>query len=415
MDQNKNNATRTRELIPVTLRALQLNSNIILKNVIENDTLDQELKSEDQTNYIIQNKDIFNKVGIDLKKVEKQQRVNLAPPWNELPFILRGIKHTKNKKEAKDKEIVKKYKTDIQELNQFKDYVIYTDGSVLKHKGNRAGSASIIKDIYNQTITTLKCRCTDGISTLQTELVALLITLKYFETNNQWEKIIIHTDSLSAIQALKHTYTTNSLIIKIHNLAKSLKKEITINYVPSHIGIIGNEEADSAAKEAAEKSLIDLNIKKSIYCYRNACHKEIIKRTKPNKAQIDNSASLTWYTTIKNKIKIEDLKYKRKIQTELYKLKFGYKTYNDIKEIPTICDNCKEIKHTSIPSLIHYIHECPITSQLFTTRPKIFINEKQRHLEAAKTINKAFEDIERLTQIIKLLSLPQNQKIGKPK
>ena len=63
---------------------------------------------------------------------------------------------------------------------------------------------------------------------------------------------LILTDSLSSIQALQKPYTSkNHLVLKIASLISNLKNfTIYIQWIPSHMGIHGNESADLVAKQS---------------------------------------------------------------------------------------------------------------------------------------------------------------------
>ena len=58
------------------------------------------------------------------------------------------------------------------------------------------------------------------------------------------------SDSLSVLTSLKNKILENPLFIKLLNRLDSMSshKEIIMCWIPSHIGVSGNERADSAAK-----------------------------------------------------------------------------------------------------------------------------------------------------------------------
>ena len=71
--------------------------------------------------------------------------------------------------------------------------------------------------------------------------------------NSRNRNFIIFSDSKSTLQALLHSHPSNPQIIRVvhsYNQAILQGKSIVFCWIPSHIGIRGNEEADKAAKEA---------------------------------------------------------------------------------------------------------------------------------------------------------------------
>ena len=79
------------------------------------------------------------------------------------------------------------------------------------------------------------------------------------------KSFLILTDSLSCLKALQHSDNSDTRILKLRLKIDSLltKKQITLAWLPSHIGIDGNELADTAAKEALE--LEEIKIKRLHY------------------------------------------------------------------------------------------------------------------------------------------------------
>ncbi|GBP18007.1 hypothetical protein EVAR_16952_1 [Eumeta japonica] len=87
------------------------------------------------------------------------------------------------------------------------------------------------------------------------ELIAISKALAYAETDN-WDKIVICSDSKSAIQHLARCASgyrgvptafcvlAQLLQLKIRNV------EVKLQWVPAHIGVYGNEEADKLANSA---------------------------------------------------------------------------------------------------------------------------------------------------------------------
>ena len=67
---------------------------------------------------------------------------------------------------------------------------------------------------------------------------------------------MIFTDSKSVLQSLQGKYWKNPLTQKVlerHQRLRNQHKNIKFCWIPSHIGINGNEAADTAAKESLGK------------------------------------------------------------------------------------------------------------------------------------------------------------------
>ncbi|GBN08140.1 hypothetical protein AVEN_212344-1 [Araneus ventricosus] len=85
------------------------------------------------------------------------------------------------------------------------------------------------------------------------EIAAVLLALEKI-SNCLERKFIIYTDSLSVLESLKsfymHSHHHPLLLNVLHLLNKLASRDfnILLCWVPSHVGIVGNEKADKAAK-----------------------------------------------------------------------------------------------------------------------------------------------------------------------
>ena len=76
------------------------------------------------------------------------------------------------------------------------------------------------------------------------------------------ENIVIFTDSLSALQDLEsHSHKTNMDVItltqSLDKILNTFKIQITLQWIPGHIGIQGNETADELARVGAAMEQIE--------------------------------------------------------------------------------------------------------------------------------------------------------------
>ena len=141
----------------------------------------------------------------------------------------------------------------IQKYNEIKDEhsyctPIYTDGS---KDNDRVGCAAIINNIF------IKHRLQSNPTIFTAEIKAIDLALDAIAESED-EHFIIFSDSLSVLLSLENKKLDNPLVVnllhKLHLLSIA-HKTIFFCWIPSHIGIRGNEAADVAANES-----LDFNI-----------------------------------------------------------------------------------------------------------------------------------------------------------
>ena len=123
---------------------------------------------------------------------------------------------------------------------------LYTDGS----KSSDGVGCAVVSES-----TILKKKLPPVSSSFTAELFAILSALIFiFNNKSSNNSYVILTDSMSALSSLKKTFPSRQLVKEIKDwlvLIHSRKKaRIKFCWVPSHVGISGNERADVAAKSA---------------------------------------------------------------------------------------------------------------------------------------------------------------------
>ena len=137
----------------------------------------------------------------------------------------------------------------------------FTDGSCLTNPGP-CGVGAVIYQENHRPVCLKRPVCRRG-SILLRELVAILITLEYMVqhiTTIQCSLLKIFSDSQSTVGIL----TLNWKDISYRSITRDIKNVISTlyeagttvdtNWAPGHCSIVGNEEADRLAKEAAHEA-----------------------------------------------------------------------------------------------------------------------------------------------------------------
>ena len=104
---------------------------------------------------------------------------------------------------------------------------------------------------YPGVLETLQRKGADYTCSYEEEKQAMLLALKWTLKENRFTDTVICTDSKSLLQAIQN-YSPE--LSEIHDLLSSLVGRMTLQWVPSHSNIPGNELADKAAKDATKLS-----------------------------------------------------------------------------------------------------------------------------------------------------------------
>ena len=184
-------------------------------------------------------------MGIDMDGI-KTYRIPDNPIWNMVaPTVLFDLKVGK-KSDINPIDFQGRFHV-IQD--RYRDHqFIYTDGS---KNGNRVGCAIVSGRQY------LMVRLPDAASIYTAELHAICVAMEYIlGTDN--DSFMICVDSMSCLQAIESLNVDNPIILNILELYGTLKtkqKNIVLCWVPSHVGIRGNELADDFAKDALYENI----------------------------------------------------------------------------------------------------------------------------------------------------------------
>jgi len=132
---------------------------------------------------------------------------------------------------------------------------IYTDAS--KTIDNKTSAAFCVPESNHEH----SARLNDNITIFTAELFAINSALVWV-TSHCESDVTIFNDSYSSLQAIASgkSFCRPNLLLEVNSLITKYSKAVTFVWLPSHIGIKGNELADSLANTATAKPDIDVNI-----------------------------------------------------------------------------------------------------------------------------------------------------------
>ncbi|VVC26949.1 Ribonuclease H-like domain,Ribonuclease H domain [Cinara cedri] len=158
---------------------------------------------------------------------------------------------------------------------------------------------------------------------------------------------IIISDSLSALSSISNPYPKNELVQLIHKLISEINSTICFMWVPSHVGLPGNEKADKLAYVAIMSPLsTNINLLTLSETFNIIQHKPMEEWQK-------FWSNLHLSKKLRNiKLFVQKLKYppniKRREEVNITRIKIGHSLLTHAhlitKEPAPICNTCNETK-----------------------------------------------------------------------
>ena len=336
------NILRKQELLKFSIRVLSNPANPFRRNI----TID-----ENPTNgapYVIKHPPISDRIRKELRLMQLQPNdigtIPIHLKYCTYPPLASASIHDR-KKDSLDAFNWNQLHTFL--LSQYPNHnTIYCDGSVVD---SQSGCG-----VWNQEFT-IKAKLPDNSTIFTCELYAILLAIEY--ASHIPDNYLILTDSLSAVQALSIPHESNHYLIykiayKIYNLTSH---SFSIQWIPSHMGIPGNESADSLAKEALSLQNIT-NMPRNSKDLFNSISKTLKKKTEKICDPCPHPTAISFTST---KEIPHFLLLPRRQQTTLSRLhlRVTKATHSHIisRTPQKDCDNCNEEL-----SLDHIFIYCPL-------------------------------------------------------
>ncbi|XP_066960691.1 uncharacterized protein [Macrobrachium rosenbergii] len=306
-------------------------------------------------------KEYLDTIRIDVKGI---------PPWS-IPEIEISLSTLKGKKEEMNPALMEN--DCFQRLDSIQGEWVhyYADGSLTED--GRAGSGVTVYQ-NGEEVYSLSLRSSDGCSISQSELLGIATALSIMKRNK--DNAIIATDSLSALQSLTPRKAESNIIVRraiaLLSQIRRAGRMVTFIWVPSHIGIIGNERADELAKEGARKERVDYKLAPSLSMLKDSAGMETTQGYNERIERLKET-----HSSVRKYLKIIEGKppdYKlcglesRREQTTYSRLRmqsrYLWEVLPAVSPSETCCKLCGELwKHT----LSHYLVEC---EEITHYRPK---------------------------------------------
>ena len=178
---------------------------------------------------------------------------HVLSPWEDSEVDLRIHRPPYKKTDMLPQELKEQYMNIIDNLATESSVIdqVYFDGSLNTDTGQAGAAVTVLSGREYCTDHETQIRLHDWASSTQSELLAILLGLK--QIGRRLNNALIISDSMSALQALnskRETYPEliNTIRRKIKKI-RSKRVSIQFVWVPSHIGISGNERVDRLAKD----------------------------------------------------------------------------------------------------------------------------------------------------------------------
>lgn len=187
----------------------------------------------------------FNEIRQEIGMKWDKSEIKNTTPWTKVP-IKTNCELTRFSKNNNPNIIFKIWLREL--LEKYKNHtIIFTDGSKANDKVGWGFTAEK-KDKFG------KLPAETSIYTA--ELHAILKALEW-AAQEKIKQIVICTDSLAALKGLENNISKQKIVNQTQELVTKENFDVTIIWVPGHVGIKKNEKADNLAKLGSEQGTLE--------------------------------------------------------------------------------------------------------------------------------------------------------------
>ena len=279
---------------------------------------------------------------------------------------------------------------------------VFTDGSAFKGTVNAGYGARI--EYPNGAFDEISEPCGSLCSNYEAEVLAIQsalikITDKFQGEREDFTDVVIFSDSKSALEAVENQDThVKQLLFLIDDFIKISNKTVTLQWIPSHCSIRGNERADTLAKTGAGKEQPEASVSQATVKRIIKSNSRIDWHTKWAMSQ-NGRAMFNFIAAPKKNDPINSLK--RKDQVIIFRLRTTHvplnahlsRILNDHQPNCTLCNQEEE-------TVKHFLFDCPALADL-----------REVYLPDSPTMyNTLYEDTNQLEKTSKFFQMANNRR-----
>ena len=219
--------------------------------------------------------DVARELGVNEVEVE---RIVVWPerPWWVLREAVVDLEILDRKRRDRGRDLAEEFYRYVGE--KYRGYrMVYTDGSKEVDRGVTGAAVVVVEEGV-----VISRRLSDNLSIYGVELVGVLLAMRWVE-QSRVKEVLICSDSVGVLVSIRNgggRYHHEELreILEINDRVGRAGTVVRFMWVPAHVGIVGNERADRAAKEATRKGQVEHRVRLSKGEGKSLVWKEVMRK-----------------------------------------------------------------------------------------------------------------------------------------